>query len=143
MRILLPLPLLLPLSLLSLLFVGTLVTADEVSAADVWTIKDGTVDGGCDLDKRKDVIDKWHDESGELASYALTALRDYSEDAVVRKGVKTFFGLNTRSRGSTAPSVQRTLDAIIRTFVVLLSTCRVGVDNLVTSPKRFKVQLQY
>jgi|SRR6266487_10007 len=113
--------LLLPLSLLSLIFVGAPVAADVAPAATVWTIKDGTVDGGCDLDGRKEAINKWHEESWELASYALAALRDYSRDAIVRRAVKTFFGLNPRSRGSTAPSVSATLDHLIgivlRSFV--------------------------
>ena len=152
MRLLLPLPLLLPLSLLSLLFVSAPVAADEVSspaaadevsATDVWTIKDGTVNGGCDVNGRKDIIDKWHDESGELAAYALEALGEYSADAVVRRAVKTFFGLNTRSRGSTIPSVKDTLQNLKSTFVVFSSALGAEVDYLVTSPKCFKVQLQY
>lgn len=71
---------------------------EQISYKDVWNVKEVTTEGGCS-DADLAVIDKWHDESGELADNAYTALEAYETDYVVRQSVQAFFGLKPKQPG--------------------------------------------
>jgi hypothetical protein len=120
MRCLHSLPLLLYSLLLSLFLTPASATgvgggaSNQVSASNVWTIKGGTTDGGCDINNRKDTIDTWFDESGEMAAWAAKAIVNYYSNKYVQKAASTFFGIKPPIGSSRLPTArQNKLDTII------------------------------
>ncbi|ESZ89826.1 hypothetical protein SBOR_9790 [Sclerotinia borealis F-4128] len=114
MRLSPSLPLFVSFYLLLLSFIGALAADQAVSADDAWHIKGGSTDGGCDIKGRKAIINKWNDESRDLAAHAYTAILQYSSDIFIRKACLTFFGLTTIKSNPTAPQNAKTLAKITR-----------------------------
>ncbi|KAF7949076.1 hypothetical protein EAE96_008248 [Botrytis aclada] len=90
--------LLLPFFLISLSFNSSLVVAQALPLDRVRQMKDGSTDGGCDANGRKDILNIWQ-----------------------RKPAPLFFGLKTSTKSRTNPSSENTLKEITNEFSQLQS----------------------
>lgn len=67
-------------------------TTADVAITDIFTVQDGSRDGGCD--GRMAVLDQWLSESLFSVATALESLDKYDQLPKVRKAMSIFFGIS-------------------------------------------------
>ncbi|KAF6823627.1 hypothetical protein CMUS01_10598 [Colletotrichum musicola] len=80
-------------------------TTTAVEITDIFSVEDGTRDGGCD--HRAAVLDQWLSETIGSIVEALNAIERYEQDIRVRRSMSAIFGIRNAGRRTAAVNVVR------------------------------------